>query len=135
MTKDCIFCKVIAGDLPSYKIYEDDLFIGILDIFPISKGHALLIPKTHYRWTYDVPEFGQYFETARTVGNAVMGAMRAEWVQFFTHGQVPHAHIHITPRYGNVETEPVIPRWDQPEKPTKEEFEQMAELIRAQLKK
>lgn len=131
----CIFCKVIRGELPCYKIYEDESFIGILDIFPVTRGHALLIPKKHYRWTYDVPEFGVYFETARTVGVAIQSGLHADWVQFFTHGQIPHAHIHITPRYGSVETAPALPQWDEPQKPTEEEFASMAEKIRTALKK
>ncbi|MFA5403361.1 MAG: HIT domain-containing protein, partial [Ignavibacteria bacterium] len=46
--EDCIFCKIIAGEIPSYKVYEDEDFIGILDIFPNTKGMTLLIPKEHY---------------------------------------------------------------------------------------
>lgn len=129
----CIFCKVIRGELPSYKIYEDSDFIGILDIFPVARGHALLIPKQHYRWTYDVPNFGTYFETARRVGMAVKTALNAEWMQFFTHGQIPHAHIHITPRYESVEIAPVIPKWDEPLKLEKKDFEEIAEKIRSSL--
>ncbi|MGB4965754.1 MAG: HIT domain-containing protein, partial [Microgenomates group bacterium] len=49
----CIFCKIAAGEIPSYKVYEDEYFVGFLDAYPISKGHALLVPKKHYRWTYD----------------------------------------------------------------------------------
>jgi len=130
---NCVFCKVIRGELPSYKIYEDSDFIGILDIFPVARGHSLLIPKQHYRWTYDVPNFGEYFETARRVGMAVKSALNADWMQFFTHGQIPHAHIHITPRYEAVETAPVIPRWDEPLKLEKKDFEKIAEKIRSSL--
>ncbi len=132
---DCVFCKVIKGELPSYKIYEDDLFIGILDIFPVAKGHSLLLPKKHYRWTYDVPEFGRYFETAKKLAAAVEKAQNAKWIQFFTHGQVPHAHIHITPRYEPVETAPVFPKWEEPKKLTKEEFEEIAQKIHGALEK
>ncbi|MCX6730843.1 MAG: HIT domain-containing protein, partial [Candidatus Roizmanbacteria bacterium] len=64
---DCIFCKIVKGELPSYKVYEDDLCIGFLDIFPLSKGNVLLIPKKHYRWVNDIPEFGAYWEAARVI--------------------------------------------------------------------
>ena len=53
---DCIFCKIIAGEIPSYTIYEDDEFKVFLDINPASKGHALIVPKTHYADLYDIDE-------------------------------------------------------------------------------
>ncbi len=102
MKSDCIFCKVVAGESPSYKVYEDDKFIAILDIFPVTKGHVLVIPKTHYTWTYDVPEFGQYFELAKKMQRAIDTALSPKWSQFFTHGLIPHAHIHVIPRYTEV---------------------------------
>lgn len=97
---DCIFCKIVKGEIPCYKVYEDDLFLGFLDIHPIAKGHVLLIPKTHYRWPYDVPKFGKYFEVARTVGLAAQKAMKADSISFATFGfDVSHAHIWIIPRW------------------------------------
>jgi len=130
---NCVFCKVIKGELPSNKVYEDELFFGILDINPVARGHALLLPKIHYRWTYDVPQFGQYFETARKLGLAVQKAVGATWVQFFTHGQVPHAHIHITPRSDDVTTAPFLAKWEEPKQLMKREFEEIAEKIRKAL--
>ena len=53
---DCIFCKIVAGEIPSYTIHEDDDFKVILDINPASKGHALIIPKVHYADLYDIDE-------------------------------------------------------------------------------
>jgi len=96
---DCIFCQIAAGKAPAYKVYEDEQFYGILDIFPRVKGHCLLIPKDHHRWVYDVPDFGAYWEAARTVATACQKAFNPEFVSFITHGlEVPHAHIHIMPR-------------------------------------
>ena len=54
--KDCIFCKIAAGEIPSATLYEDDDFRVILDLGPASKGHALMIPKEHYRNLYDIVE-------------------------------------------------------------------------------
>lgn len=97
---DCLFCKIIAGEVPSYKIYEDDLFYGFLDIKPLNPGNSLLIPKTHYRWVFDVPEIGQYWETANKIGTASMRALNGMSVSFLTLGfEVPHAHIRIIPRF------------------------------------
>ena len=53
---DCIFCKIAAGDIPSATLYEDEDFRVILDLGPASKGHALIIPKEHYRNLYDIDE-------------------------------------------------------------------------------
>lgn len=100
LMEDCIFCKIVAGKIPCQKVYEDDLFLGFLDIKPLTTGHVLLIPKTHYQWTYDVPNFGQYFEIGKVVANSQLKNLNCNFVTFLTVGrQVPHAHLHIIPRY------------------------------------
>jgi len=96
---NCLFCKIAKGEIPSYKVYEDDEFLAFLDVFPATKGHILVIPKKHYRWTYDVPEFGNYWEVARKLGLQTMKALDAKWMNFLTHGGIEHAHIHVMPRY------------------------------------
>lgn len=102
---DCIFCKIVKGESPSYKVYEDDLFLGFLDIFPLSKGHALLIPKKHYRWVNDVPEFGAYWEASRTMSRLIEKKLGATSISYLTMGEdVFHAHIHIVPRYNATDT-------------------------------
>ena len=101
--EDCIFCKIIKGEIPCYKVYEDDQFLGFLDIHPIAKGHILLLPKIHYRWTYDIPNFGEYFEVAKkNLGLASQKAVNYNTISFFTFGfDVPHAHLWIVPRFFN----------------------------------
>lgn len=100
MQDDCVFCKIVKGEIPSYKVYEDSDFLGFLDIRPLTKGNTLIIPKTHFRWTYDVPNFGEYFEVAKKVGLASQKAFDAKWLSFLTLGwEVPHAHIRVIPRY------------------------------------
>lgn len=102
---DCIFCKIVNGELPSYKVYEDNLFIGFLDIFPLSRGNTLLIPKKHYRWVNDIPEFGTYWETARKISKNMELQLGATSISYFTFGEeVPHAHIRIIPRYSESDT-------------------------------
>ncbi len=97
---DCIFCKIIAKEIPCYKIYEDDKFLGFLDINPLNPGNSLLIPKKHYRWVIDVPEFGQYWEVAKKIAIASQAGLSAMSVSFLTLGfEVPHAHIRIIPRF------------------------------------
>lgn len=97
---DCIFCKIVQGTIPSYRVYEDELFLGFLDIFPLSKGNALLIPKKHYRWVNDVIEFGAYWEAARMLSNNIQNKLGATSISYLTLGEeVFHAHIRIIPRY------------------------------------
>jgi len=99
---DCIFCKIIKGEIPSYKVYEDDEFLGFLDIRPLNPGNSLLIPKNHLRWVTDVPDFGCYFEVAKRIGLATQQVVKSDYTSFLTLGiEVPHAHIRIIPRFFN----------------------------------
>ncbi len=98
--EDCIFCKIVSLQIPCYKVYEDSDFLGFLDIQPLNPGNVLLISKKHYRWAYDVPNFGKYFEIAKKVGNGIIKSMGATSINFLTIGEeVSHAHIRIIPRY------------------------------------
>lgn len=95
-----IFCQIVKGEIPSIKVYEDDDFLGFMDIKPINPGQTLLIPKTHYRWVDDVPNFGEYFEAAKKIGLAARKALSPLTICYVTLGfEVPHAHIRIIPRY------------------------------------
>jgi histidine triad (HIT) family protein len=99
--EDCVFCKIVEGKLPSYKVFENEKFFALLDIYPRTKGHTLVIPKKHHRWVYDVPEFGEYWEVALTVSKGIQKALNPTFISFVTHGlDIAHAHIHIFPRYG-----------------------------------
>ncbi len=98
--EDCIFCKIVKGEIPCQKVYEDDHYLAFLDIKPLSPGHTLLIPKDHYRWVYDVPNFGQYWEVARDLALKLKDQHQAKFISFLTLGdEVPHAHIHLIPKY------------------------------------
>ncbi|MBI4008782.1 HIT family protein [Candidatus Roizmanbacteria bacterium] len=97
--ENCIFCQIVSGKSPSYKVYEDEMFLGFLDIFPRVKGHTICIPKKHYRWVYDVPEFGKYWEAVLKLTKAMQKALSPSFVTYVTHGlEVAHAHVHILPR-------------------------------------
>lgn len=128
--KDCIFCKIVKGEIPSYKVYQDKDFFAFLDINPNTKGHSLVVPKKHYRWTYDVPNFGEYFEIAKKIALASLEGLNAEWVSFYTVGvDVPHAHIHIIPRYKNDLHGPIVDTHVH-EKFSNEEMKEIADKIR-----
>lgn len=128
--EQCIFCKIVAKELPSYLVYEDNEYLGFLDIFPRVHGHTLLIPKSHYRWTYDVADFGGYWERAKKIGMAMQNALKVDFVSFMTYGMdVHHAHIHIMPR--NEEGNTIVP---EQKKYSEEEMKTVAEIIRSSLK-
>lgn len=96
--QDCIFCQIASGKISGHKVFENKDFIGFLDISPVIEGHALIIPKKHYRWVHEVEEFGKFWEVAQKVAKAQIKALKAETVIFATAGiEVPHAHIHVLP--------------------------------------
>ncbi len=95
---DCVFCKIVKGEIPSHKVYEDDSFLAFLSIDPESVGHTLVIPKEHYRWVWDVPNAGEYFEVAKKVALAQKKAFNTDFVLSKIVGEeIPHAHIWIFP--------------------------------------
>lgn len=100
MTSDpsCIFCKIVKGEIPCLKVYEDGEFIAFLDKFPKSTGHCQIIPKTHFRWVWDVPDIGTYMEAARKVAAAQRKAFGTEMIVSHIIGdEVLHAHIWLVP--------------------------------------
>jgi histidine triad (HIT) family protein len=98
MEPNCIFCKIVAGEIPCHKVYEDKDFLAFLDINPVSVGHTLVIPKKHYRWVWDVTNAGVYFEVAQKIAIAQKKAFNTDLVLSKVFGEeVPHAHIWVYP--------------------------------------
>lgn len=105
--QDCIFCKIIAGEIPCARIYETERILSFLDIAPTNKGHALVIPKHHHATLFDLPsEMGRdLIRAMRKVARAVMDTTGAEGFNvgmnnFEVAGQlVPHVHFHVIPRF------------------------------------
>jgi len=96
--ENCIFCKIAKGEIPSEKIYEDNDFFAFLDINPRSPGHTQIIPKKHYRWVWDVPNVGAYFEVVRKIALAQKRAFNTDMVRSQVYGnEIPHAHIWAWP--------------------------------------
>lgn len=96
--ENCIFCKIVKGEIPSHKVYEDDNFLAFLDINPQSPGHTQVIPKEHYRWVWDTRNTGEYFEVVKKVALAQQKAFNTEWIISKIVGdEVPHAHIWVFP--------------------------------------
>lgn len=106
---DCIFCKIIAGELPSCKVYEDAHTLAFIDIGPIIKGHTLVIPKEHYNRIADTPPavLQQLIASVQKVAKAQFTALKADGVNVVqangrAAGQVvPHIHFHVIPRFDN----------------------------------
>ena len=102
--EDCIFCKIIAGEIPSAKIYEDEKILAFLDINPVNHGHVLLIPKTHHPKIEETPDevVADMFVKSKKLMGAIKRAMKAEYVVISVVGtDVPHLHIHLIPRWHN----------------------------------
>jgi len=94
--ENCVFCKIIKKEIPASIVYEDADFLAFLDIHPVSLGHTLIIPKKHYRWVWDVPNVGAYFEVTKKIATAQQKAFDQEAVWSGIKGdEVPHAHISV----------------------------------------
>ena len=96
--EDCIFCRIVRGEIPAHKIYEDDTFLAFLDIHPQTPGHVQVIPKAHHRWVWDVPEYGAYLELVRKIVFAQRKAFTTDWILTRIVGdEIHHAHIWVFP--------------------------------------
>ncbi len=137
---NCIFCKIIAGEIPSVKVYEDEHVYAFMDIMPLSKGHTLLIPKTHREFVYDMTseEAGQLFSAAPKISAAINETFQPEGMNLLNNngakaGQsVFHFHLHFIPRYG--EGDGFSAKWMTKEKEfTAEKIQELAEQVKAKL--
>ncbi len=105
-----IFCRIIEGEIPSSKVYEDDDVLAILDISQTTKGHTLVIPKEHYDNYLSCPKepMHKVFDVAQRIGQAMVSVLGADGVNILTNvgegaGQtVMHFHVHVIPRYNLV---------------------------------
>ncbi|NWG37643.1 HIT family protein [Nitrososphaera sp.] len=109
MPNSCIFCSIIAGEIPSAQVYRDQDFVVIMDKYPINKGHTLVIPVKHYDTLLHMPpaEVGRLYAAVPAVAKAVVSAVGADG---FNIGQnngiaanqiVPHVHVHVIPRFAD----------------------------------
>jgi histidine triad (HIT) family protein len=105
---DCVFCGIVAGELPASRVFEDDQVLAFLDIRPVNPGHLLVVPKAHAEFLADLPpETGaRVFEAARRLAAALRACgVRCEGVNLIladgeAAGQeVPHLHLHVIPRW------------------------------------
>ncbi|MEP7103738.1 MAG: HIT domain-containing protein [Candidatus Dojkabacteria bacterium] len=110
MEKDCIFCKIVAGEISCSKIYEDSDYLAFLDMRPTEDAHTLVIPKKHFKFVWDVEPIGKYFEICQKIAKHFQIVSGNEFVYAVVHGVgVAHAHVHIVPteegRFGKALTD------------------------------
>lgn len=130
VTKDeCIFCKIVEGKIPCYKVYEDKDFLAFLDIRPLNPGHTVLIPKKHVKWVNDYEPFCAYWETARKLSRVIQKALKPLVVSYVVYGLgVPHAHIHLIPRFEN-DAHPMGPNPEKTMELSEKEMREIAKKI------
>ena len=104
---DCIFCKIIAGEIPSSTVYEDDQVVAFLDISQVTPGHTLVVPKQHFRnlLEMDADSTSQLFARVPDIARKVMKATGAKGMNILNNNEeiagqtVFHTHVHLAPRY------------------------------------
>lgn len=102
MSEKTVFKKIIDGEIPCYRIYEDENFLVFLDTFPKNVGHTLVIPKQEKLWVWDVELYDEYFALVRRVAQAQKKAFGIDMILMLVHGEeVPHAHVHLRPQIEN----------------------------------
>ncbi len=127
-----IFSKIISGEIPSYKIAEDEKYYAFLDINPLAEGHTLVIPKTEVDYIFDVEDdiLAGMMVFAKKIAKAIDQVCDCKRVGIAVLGlEVPHAHIHLIPINGLHDIEFSKPKL----KLSPEQFEEMAEKIRQSL--
>lgn len=105
----CLFCKIVAGEIPSFKIYEDEDVFAFLDIKPATKGHALVIPKRHSENVFDIPEadLQKVAVVSKKLSEKIKNALQADGIRLSQSNgkaagqEIIHFHLHVIPRYND----------------------------------
>ncbi|EIM86215.1 HIT-like protein [Stereum hirsutum FP-91666 SS1] len=111
----CIFCKIIKGDIPSFKLIETEHTFSFLDIGPLSKGHALVIPKYHAEKLHDTPD--EYLAEAMPIAKKIATALGAENYNILqnngriAHQEVDHVHFHVIPKPAASDDQGLVIGW------------------------
>jgi len=135
--QDCLFCKIVANEIPAIKVYEDDEFIAFLDAFPFNEGHTLIIPKTHYDKLSETPDniAAGMMRLVPQLSKAIMKAVGAKGFNVGVNNgkvasqSIDHTHLHIIPRFENDGHEP----WHGKDKLDQDKAKPLADTIRVNL--
>lgn len=104
----CVFCKIIAGELPAVKVYEDGQVLAFMDIYPLRRGHVLVVPRQHHQHLHQLaPQTrAQLFDTGSRIAQALYASVIAPAAVHYmvndgpaAHQTVPHVHLHVLPRH------------------------------------
>ena len=128
-----IFTKIVKGEIPSYKIFEDEKFFAFLDINPMAKGHTLVIPKKEVEYLFDIDDntIADMIVLSKRIAKAIGKAVTCKRVGMMVIGlEVPHAHIHLIP----IQNEGDMNLSNKRVELSKEEFEQVAKDISSFIK-
>ena len=114
---DCIFCKIVEGSIPSYKVFEDEFCYAFLDIFPANRGHTLVIPKKHVKDIHeaDAETYGRVAGAAKSVADLLQAQLGSDGTTVFQMSReagwqtVFHLHMHVIPRW---ESDGLHKPWD-----------------------
>ena len=109
MSDNCIFCKIVNGEIPSRQVYEDEMFRVIMDVSPATKGHVLILTRKHYRNIFDLanPEASAVLVLAKKIAVAMKKSLKCEGINIIQNNEalagqsVFHFHLHSIPRYQN----------------------------------
>ncbi len=106
---DCLFCKIINGDIPSYKIYEDDICLAFLDINPNTNGHTLIIPKKHYKDLLEINNdtLNHILNISKELINKLTTKLSCDGISLVQNNgsvqEIKHFHIHLKPYYNTLQ--------------------------------
>lgn len=134
---NCIFCRIVSGEIPSTKVYEDDRTLAFMDINPGNPGHTLVIPKQHYRNIFDIDAetAGRVMEVGTQIANAIKKALNPDGLNIFQSNEpaafqdVFHFHLHLIPRWKD---DSIVLPW-KPQKGHPERIKETAEKIKKQI--
>ncbi|KAI0775556.1 HIT-like protein [Trametes elegans] len=132
----CIFCKIIKGEIPSFKLIETENVFSFLDIGPLSKGHALIIPKYHAEKLHQVPD--EYFADVLPAAKKIALALGAENYNLLqnngriAHQEVDHVHFHVIPKPAATDDEGLVVGWPA-QKPSMDELKKLHEELVSKL--
>lgn len=138
--QNCIFCKIVNGEIPAYKVYEDEHVLAFLDISQVTKGHTLVIPKNHHKDLYELPTEAaeKIFSVVPKIANSIKKSFNPIGLNLLNNngeaaGQtVFHYHLHIIPRYGKGDGFGAVWKSHQSEY-SEEKYQKTADQIKASI--
>lgn len=131
--QDSIFTKIIKGELPCHKIYEDDKIISILTIDPVTKGHTLVIPKEQVASVWDLEKslYDYLFQKTKEISSHIQKSLQSNRVGMLVDGfGVPHTHIHLIPLDEGLSIEETISNWESNDSPDHDNLAKVAKKLK-----